>query len=153
MKPVFDVTYLEMLSFLAFLWAHIQRLRTVIWKEPDLSCFLIYTCVFLSFFPTSINFPIIPPVLPFSLILLPFLLSPAIHYRSVWRVPGGSLPSSTPLGERQSSKAQHSLCMLILSLLIIHNDSDHHWQFPQSLGWQQRDSKAVALHVCWYKCI
>lgn len=106
---------------------------------------------FLSLLPASIHSSIIPAVLPPSLILFHFLPSPAIHYRSLWHLPGSSLSSSIPLGGRYSDKEQHggscvSLYVLIRSRLIIHNGSDHHSQFlPSVLGWQYRDIKASAL--------
>lgn len=86
------------------LWAYNQYLPIVILNEnyPVVSPTLFLSStpvIFLSLFLTCIHFPIVPSVLPFSLILFLCLPTPAIHYCSLCHIPGGSLSSSIPLGE------------------------------------------------------
>lgn len=91
--------------FTEFLWAHNQHLRSAIFKRAWPYCqpltIIIDTCVFPFIFPPHL---FIPPLFHLSSHFLssssPSLPSPAIHYCSLWRVPGGSLSSSIPLGER-----------------------------------------------------
>ncbi len=139
--------------FTEFLWAHNQHLRTVIEKECDpivsptlfsstlvffslssLHLFISPLCHLSSYFLSSFS-PFVPP-LPFITVLCDTYLVAASHPLFHWEK--GEATKHSMVGAA-------FLCVLIRSHLIIHNGSDHHSQFPQSLGWHYRDSRAVAL--------
>ena len=122
--------------FAGFVWAHSQHLGSVILKEPDpiLNPFLFSSAPVFSFsFPCIYSFPhypICPPI--FSHASLPSASPcPAIHYCSLWRIPGDSLSSSIPSGRRYEATKSSVVgamfvCVLIHSHLIFHNGNDHH---------------------------